>query len=269
MRIRGPMLWTHFGVSGPSPMNASRFWHRARLEGRAVDVVASLLPGSDFAAAERWLLETTRARPVLSLRGALGERLPASLAAAVLAELGLTVEAPLAQVRREDRRRLLRALLGWPLPVRDSRGYGFAEVTSGGVPLDEVNAGTMESRRCRPPPRRRDPRGGRSDRWVQLPMVVVRRLRRGAGDRDAARAGACLAMRPAQHTSRRSRRSLRRTRPSPDGGIPALVQGPAPASLLACLPPERVPTHRPTRAGGRRPILRPEENASPPGCAER
>ena len=46
------------------------------------------------------------------------------------------------------RRRLVRALLAWPLPVRDSRGYGFAEVTAGGVPLTEIDPATMESRKC-------------------------------------------------------------------------------------------------------------------------
>ena len=32
--------------------------------------------------------------------------------------------------------------------MRDSRGYSFAEVTSGGIPLGEVDPATMESRRC-------------------------------------------------------------------------------------------------------------------------
>ena len=43
-------------------------------------------------------------------------------------------------------RRLTHALLDRVLPVRDSRGYNFAEVTAGGVPLDEVDPATMESR---------------------------------------------------------------------------------------------------------------------------
>jgi predicted flavoprotein YhiN len=33
--------------------------------------------------------------------------------------------------------------------VRDSRGYNYAEVTAGGVPLDEIDPATMESRCCR------------------------------------------------------------------------------------------------------------------------
>jgi predicted Rossmann fold flavoprotein len=148
VRIRGPLLWTHFGISGPAPMNASRFWHRARLMGREVRVVASLLPGDDFPSAERWLLDGARARPALSLRSALGERLPASVAQAIPAELEIPADTPLGRLRREDRRRLVAALLEWPLPVADSRGYNFAEATSGGVPLAEVDPRTMQSRAC-------------------------------------------------------------------------------------------------------------------------
>ena len=43
----------------------------------------------------------------------------------------------------------MRSLLEWPLEVRDSRGYNVAEVTAGGVPLDEIDPARMESRVCR------------------------------------------------------------------------------------------------------------------------
>jgi len=40
------------------------------------------------------------------------------------------------------------ALLDTCLPVRGSRGFAYAEVTAGGVPLDQVDSATMESRLC-------------------------------------------------------------------------------------------------------------------------
>ena len=49
---------------------------------------------------------------------------------------------------REDRRRLVHALTAWPLPVTDTRGYNYAEVTAGGVELGEIDPATMESRVC-------------------------------------------------------------------------------------------------------------------------
>jgi predicted flavoprotein YhiN len=54
----------------------------------------------------------------------------------------------LGRLAREQRRRVVRALTEWPLDVVDSRGWSFAEATSGGIPLDEVDAATLESRRC-------------------------------------------------------------------------------------------------------------------------
>ena len=145
---RGALLWTHFGVSGPAVLDVSRHWHRAEAEGRRAGVRLSLLPGRRFGDVEGDLLARAGTSPHASLKGVLGEWLPASLAAAVPAHLGLPAETRLGRLRREDRRRLVAALLEWPLPVAGSRGYGFAEVTAGGVPLEEVDPRTMGSRRC-------------------------------------------------------------------------------------------------------------------------
>ena len=53
---------------------------------------------------------------------------------------------PLAQLRREERRRLLDALVRFELPWSGDEGYKKAEVTGGGVSLAEIDVGTMESR---------------------------------------------------------------------------------------------------------------------------
>jgi predicted flavoprotein YhiN len=39
-------------------------------------------------------------------------------------------------------------MLAWPLPITDSRGYNYAEVTAGGITLTEIDPGTMASRVC-------------------------------------------------------------------------------------------------------------------------
>jgi predicted Rossmann fold flavoprotein len=146
-RIQGALLFTHFGISGPAALDASRHLLRARLEGRAAHLTASFLPGLDEAAVDRALLDLTSRRPRLRLEGALAEHLPASLAGRVLESLGLDAATPLARLPREARRRLARALVAWPLDVEGSRGYSFAEATAGGVALREVDPATLESRR--------------------------------------------------------------------------------------------------------------------------
>jgi hypothetical protein len=70
------------------------------------------------------------------------------MGAALLKRLQVDGSTPLARLDRETRRILTRAMLEWPLHVRDSRGYNFAEATAGGVDLREINPATMESRVC-------------------------------------------------------------------------------------------------------------------------
>jgi hypothetical protein len=148
VRLEGPMLWTHFGISGPAALDASRHWQRARLDGSAVTVTANLLPGHDFPALEAKLLQLARTQPRTHLSNTLSTLLPGKVAEAVVARLKLRGDTTMANLSREDRRALIQALLEWPLPVAGGRGYNFAEVTAGGVPLTEVDPSTLESRRC-------------------------------------------------------------------------------------------------------------------------
>jgi len=148
VRITGSLLWTHFGVSGPAVLDASRFWCRARLEGGEATVSACLLPGDDFENVEKRILSAAAERPRLQIQSVVSEKLPASVARAVLLELGLSGETPVGRLSREDRRRLVHTLVDWPLAVTGSRGYSFAEATAGGIPLEEIDPATMASRTC-------------------------------------------------------------------------------------------------------------------------
>ncbi len=100
-------------------------------------------------AVERWWLDVQAARPRLQVARAVEGRLPAALGPALVAALGLAPDVRLATLTRETRRRLVHALTAWPLDVLDSRGWNHAEVTAGGIALDEIDPATMESRRHR------------------------------------------------------------------------------------------------------------------------
>jgi len=149
VRLTGALLWTHFGISGPVALNVSRHWLRARLEDRVASLTANVFPGLTFEQIDSWWTDGLAGRPQTSLvLTALGTRLPASVAAAVLARAEVDAGTTLAHFKRDDRRRLSHALAAWPLDVTGSRGYTYAEATAGGVALDEINPGTMESRVC-------------------------------------------------------------------------------------------------------------------------
>lgn len=147
-RIQGAMLWTHFGISGPAALDMSRHLLRGRLEGHRVLVSANFRPGETFDRVETAWARLAASRPKLSLENALAEMVPASVASALVRHLSLSGETRLADQSRAARRAVSHALTGLPFDVPDSRGYSYAEATAGGVALDEIDPGTMESRRC-------------------------------------------------------------------------------------------------------------------------
>jgi predicted Rossmann fold flavoprotein len=147
-KLRGSLLWTHFGASGPLALDASRHWHRQAVEGRPATARLSFLPDLDFAAVESRLLDTAAARPLMAIRTVLGEWLPAAVVAALLEVVGLDPAVRFAHLARDARRALAHALTSWDMPITGSRGYTFAETTAGGVPLEEVDRGSMASKPC-------------------------------------------------------------------------------------------------------------------------
>ena len=145
-RLSGAMLWTHFGVSGPVALNASRHWMRAHIEQRPVRLTVSFHPGQSFEEVDARWSGRARETPRATVQSTLADTLPSSVAAAIASRLGIDRSVALAHFARDDRRPLVRALVEWPLPVTGTRGYNYAEVTAGGIALDEIDPATMESR---------------------------------------------------------------------------------------------------------------------------
>jgi predicted Rossmann fold flavoprotein len=148
VRLDGPLLWTHFGMSGPVVLNMSRHWHRFRLDAESVEVLVNLLPGESFESLEGWWLEQERERPRAQVATVLASRLPAAVADAWLDGAGVERDMTMAHLDRDRRRGLVRALVEGRASVVDSRGYAYAEVTAGGIPLEEIDPATMRSRVC-------------------------------------------------------------------------------------------------------------------------
>ncbi len=146
-RRSGSLLWTHFGISGPVVLDSSRMWTTATGSGAAMELRCNFWPGSTFEQVEARFLGDVAARPGLTIARLLGRWVPDRLGSALSRHFGLDPHKEAAEVSREQRRTLVHGLTGLRLPVEGDRGWNYAEVTAGGVPLEEINFRTMESRR--------------------------------------------------------------------------------------------------------------------------
>jgi predicted Rossmann fold flavoprotein len=138
----GGFLFTHHGYSGPSVLDVSHVAVRSR--GAPPEAVVSVRWTALEDEAVEALLRPHGARTVL---GALRSAVPDRLAALLLDRAAVDPTRSLAELSREERRRVLDILLRGTLPWSGDEGYRKAEVTGGGVSLAEIDPRTMESRR--------------------------------------------------------------------------------------------------------------------------
>jgi predicted Rossmann fold flavoprotein len=143
---REAVLFAHFGLTGPAILDVSRAV--ARHQGpETLDLVLDLLPAERREALDQQLQSVSRAgrRPVAGL---LPPEIPRRLAESVLTASNIPVDRMGPDLSRDERQRLLSGLKALHLPIAGTLGFAKAEVTSGGVALDEVEPDTLESRRC-------------------------------------------------------------------------------------------------------------------------
>ncbi|MDP1661088.1 MAG: aminoacetone oxidase family FAD-binding enzyme [Phycisphaerales bacterium] len=142
-------LFTHFGLSGPGPLDVSRYYLEAKREDPGAKLLLNLLPGADTERFDALLVKYRDDSPVRILSQhpcGLPERLARALCdkAGVYPSTGGVIQ----HMPREVRRGLATLCTAMDVPVTGSRGFTFAEVTAGGVPLSELHLNTMASRVC-------------------------------------------------------------------------------------------------------------------------
>lgn len=140
----GSFLFTHTGYSGPSVLNISRHW--IRLKDSAAAVHANFLPAVKEDAFREALAASLAGNPKMLVKNFLSARLPEKLSHTILHKAGIPADRILNQLTKAERESLVRGVFHAVLTVSGSAGYAKAEVTAGGVPLEEIEESSMESR---------------------------------------------------------------------------------------------------------------------------
>lgn len=135
-RFDSGLLFTHRGISGPSVLQISSYWQPG------TKIHFDLLPNIDATA---WLMEKRETRADAVLHTILAEILPKRLAQR-LCEIHFK-DLPLRQISPSELIEIAQRLHAWPFRPTGSEGYRTAEVTLGGVDVNEISSSTMASLR--------------------------------------------------------------------------------------------------------------------------
>jgi predicted Rossmann fold flavoprotein len=141
----GSMLFAHFGLTGPAPLDVSRAVS-GHPDPRSLSLEMDLMPEVKEAEFEQFLQTETAARGKQLLAGVMSDRLTRRLCDAMLLAAGLPVDRTAAALSKDDRRKLVGLAKRWRVPLAGTLGYEKAEVTAGGVSLDEVDSRSMQSK---------------------------------------------------------------------------------------------------------------------------
>ena len=133
----GGFLFTHRGYSGPSVLDISHL--TARGERPTIRAAWSVRTAAE------WTKDFEA--PSATVLTILARYIPARLAEHLMIEIGIPDDRRTSSLKRSERLALIDALTGYPLAWSGNEGYKKAEVTGGGVALDEIDPKTLESKR--------------------------------------------------------------------------------------------------------------------------
>ena len=140
----GELLFTHFGLSGPTILSAS--CHLRPMAPGKYTVHLDLKPALDAARLDARLLRDLAAHANRQFANALGDLLPHKLIPVLVERGGVPGETPCREVTREQRRAFGALLKDFSIPIQGFRPMSEAIVTAGGVSLKEADPRTMESK---------------------------------------------------------------------------------------------------------------------------
>ena len=140
----GEMLFTHFGVSGPVILSASRHIILTIEEGYKLYV--DLKPAMDEKKLDARLLRDFEKYANKDFVNALDELLPQKLIPVMIDLAEIDPRKKVNSITKEERKRLIGLLKALPLTITGVTGYNEAVVTCGGIETDEIDPSTMESK---------------------------------------------------------------------------------------------------------------------------
>lgn len=137
----GELLFTHFGVSGPTVLSAS-----CHLKGEGCRLVIDLKPALEEGKLNDRILRDLEMYQNRAMENALTDLLPRSMIPVVLRRCGIDPNMQANSLKKEQRRALVSLLKAFSVEITGKRPVEEAIITSGGVKVSEIDPRTMASK---------------------------------------------------------------------------------------------------------------------------
>ena len=138
----GELLFTHFGVSGPTVLSAS-----AHLKGEGCRLLLDLKPALDENKLNERILRDLEVYKNRTMENALTDLLPRSMIPVILDMTSVPAFLQANSLTKQQRRSILEILKAFPVEITGKRPVEEAIITSGGVKVSEIDPKTMESKK--------------------------------------------------------------------------------------------------------------------------
>ncbi len=140
----GEMLFTHYGISGPLVLTASRYV--TDKTDKKIEAFIDLKPTLNEKELDNRLLRDFNKYVNKDFKNALDDLLPLKLIPVIIKLSGIDENKKVNSITKQERLRLLKLLKGLKLTVTGTSGYNEAVVTAGGIDVNEIDPSTMESK---------------------------------------------------------------------------------------------------------------------------
>ena len=137
----GELLFTHFGVSGPTVLSAS-----AHLKGDGCKLYIDLKPALDETKLNDRILRDLEQYQNRTMENALTDLLPRSMIPVVLERLDIQPDLQANSLTKQKRRAMVELLKSFSFKIAGKRSVSEAIITSGGIKVSEIDPKTMESK---------------------------------------------------------------------------------------------------------------------------
>ena len=150
----GEMMFTHFGVSGPTILSSSAHLVRykkieEKLKNRKIILKIDLKPALTEEKLDERVLRDFRKENNKQFKNSLNKLLPQKLIQPIINKSSINPNKKVNEITKEERRRLVKLLKEFIIEIKGFRPIEEAIITSGGINIKEINPKTMESKKIK------------------------------------------------------------------------------------------------------------------------